>query len=187
MKTDTAGNPIVMPDEAWTGPEMPIDFDMTDHDRAWRKGVDAKLDRILELLDKPKAAKVERPAKFFDEFWKAYPKERKSDKKKCLQIWKRRNLDHMAMVIVADVILRKKEHAKWIDGFSPGPARYLNGDLWTDPIVKANTQPVNVPNEIGALVRFAKKRGIKHPEGKVGEPPHEFRARVIREVAGDVE
>ena len=192
MEYDTAGNPILGPGETYTGPEMPIDFDMTDYDREWRGKIENLLERlveqncvILELLDKPKKVKQERPAVWFQTFWQQYPK--KAGRKKCLEIWKRRNLDRIKGVLLADINRRKKECPKWLAGYAPNCSTYLNGDLWQDEIQAANTQPVNVPSEMGALVRFAKKRGIKHPEGKVGEKPDVFRARVVREVAGEGE
>lgn len=71
----------------------------------------------------------------FDDFWSVYPKKR--ERKKCAAIWKRRNLDDIGEMIVADVEARLLNDGKWIkdDGtYVPYPQTYLNGDLWEDEI-----------------------------------------------------
>jgi hypothetical protein len=71
----------------------------------------------------------------FDDFWSVYPK--KNERKKCAAIWKRRALDDIGAMIVADVESRLLNDGKWIkdDGtYVPYPQTYLNGDLWEDEI-----------------------------------------------------
>ena len=65
----------------------------------------------------------------FDEWWDAYGK--KVDRKKVLAIWKRRKLDRIADIIIADTKNRHAHHSKWPE-FQPNPSTYLNGDRWED-------------------------------------------------------
>ena len=66
----------------------------------------------------------------FDAWWKAYPK--KIEKKKALEIWKRRKLDRIADIIIADTEQRPTACEKWKAGYIPNPTTYLNGDRWDD-------------------------------------------------------
>ena len=66
----------------------------------------------------------------FDAWWKAYPK--KVEKRKALAIWKRRKLDRLADIIIADTEQRPTACAKWKAGYIPNPTTYLNGDRWDD-------------------------------------------------------
>jgi hypothetical protein len=71
----------------------------------------------------------------FEDFWSVYPK--KNERKKCAAIWKRRALDDIGAMIVADVESRLLSDGKWIkDGgkYVPYPQTYLNGDRWEDEI-----------------------------------------------------
>lgn len=68
----------------------------------------------------------------FPEFWAAWPAgERKQDKAKCLQYWKRSELDDMADTILADVLAKRGTH-KWAEGFIEAPLVYLRGKRWED-------------------------------------------------------
>ena len=46
--------------------------------------IEAKLDRILAILEKPTREVKAKPAVYFDEWWKAYPN--KANKKKALEL-----------------------------------------------------------------------------------------------------
>ncbi len=71
----------------------------------------------------------------FDEFWLAWPKnERKQDKAKCLDHWKRNNLGTIASKIAADVRV-KRGTQKWTEGFIEAPLVYLRGKRWEDEVV----------------------------------------------------
>ncbi len=70
----------------------------------------------------------------FDEFWEAYPRDRRRDKKKAQATWKRRKLDNMADLIINDVKNRVENDDQWKRGFSPMPTTYLNGDRWEDEL-----------------------------------------------------
>jgi uncharacterized protein YdaU (DUF1376 family) len=66
----------------------------------------------------------------FDEFWQLYPV--RKDKKKSLEIWKRRKLDQYAEAILFDLGQRPTMDRQWIDGYIPLPTTYLNRDRWED-------------------------------------------------------
>jgi hypothetical protein len=71
----------------------------------------------------------------FEEFWLAWPKgERKQDKAKCLDHWKRNQLDQHADAILADV-RTKRSTRKWAEGFIEAPLVYLRGKRWLDGVV----------------------------------------------------
>lgn len=70
----------------------------------------------------------------FGDFWLAWPKnERKQDKAKCLDHWKRHSLDDIAEQIVADIRV-KRGTAKWSEGFVEAPLVYLRGKRWEDGV-----------------------------------------------------
>ncbi len=78
----------------------------------------------------------------FEDFWSVYPK--KNERKKCAAIWKRRALDDIGAMIVADVESRLLSDGKWIkDGgkYVPYPQTYLNGDRWEDEVQHVNPSP----------------------------------------------
>jgi hypothetical protein len=71
----------------------------------------------------------------FEDFWLAWPKgERKQDKAKCLDHWRRNQLDQHADAILADV-RTKRGTRKWADGFIEAPLVYLRGKRWLDGVV----------------------------------------------------
>lgn len=68
----------------------------------------------------------------FEEFWTAWPSgERKQDKVKCADHWRRNGLDEVADAILAD-IAAKRHTEKWTAGFIEAPKVYLNGRRWED-------------------------------------------------------
>lgn len=70
----------------------------------------------------------------FAEFWLVWPKnERKQDKAKCLDHWKRNALDDKADAILADV-RTKRATTKWQEGFVEAPLVYLRGKRWEDGV-----------------------------------------------------
>lgn len=70
----------------------------------------------------------------FDEFWQAWPAQRKRDKKKARDVWKRKKLDRLADTIITDVRNRQAKDNQWLRGFVPMPTTYLNGERWEDVI-----------------------------------------------------
>lgn len=68
----------------------------------------------------------------FLEFWDCWPKnERKQDRSKCSEKWRRNQLSAEKASILADV-QAKKLTRKWLDGFIESPLVYLNGKRWQD-------------------------------------------------------
>jgi len=87
----------------------------------------------------------------FAEFWEAWPKgERKHDKAKCLEHWKRNHLGEKAPAIAADIAV-KRTTQKWQDGFCEAPLVYLRGKRWEDGVVpeaqKPATAAITVPSK----------------------------------------
>jgi hypothetical protein len=91
--------------------------------------------RREEIEDPPTPRKRGSQAYRFEEFWLAWPKnERKQDKAKCLDHWKRNGLDETGDAILADV-RTKRGTKKWQDGFIEAPLVYLRGRRWADGVV----------------------------------------------------
>lgn len=90
-----------------------------------------KFDPLFDLSKNNRPTK--RPnASRFNEFWVEYP--RKVKRKTALEIWKRKQLDGQADVLIADVSNRKRNHDPWLKGFIPDPTTYLNQERWQDEI-----------------------------------------------------
>lgn len=81
--------------------------------------------------------------KRFEEFWTAWPKsERKQDKVKCAEKWRRGDLDDLADAILADIAV-KRQTTKWQeDGgkYIEGPLVYINNRRWEDGVEAAGQQ-----------------------------------------------
>ena len=91
----------------------------------------------------------------FEAFWECWPKnDRKQDKAKCSEKWKREGLDTVAEAIVADVTA-KKHSQKWRDGFIEAPMVYLNNRRWEDGAAGAATSPKRGTDEYAALHKSA--------------------------------
>lgn len=90
----------------------------------------------------------------FDIFWQEYPI--KKNRKKALEIWKRKKLDSLADDIISKLNLIKKTDSDWLRGFVPHATTFLNGERWDDEIVKevapkggSSEEPPDWLNEIG--------------------------------------
>lgn len=95
------------------------------------------------------------PTGAFEAFWECWPKnDRKQDKAKCSEKWKRYGLDAVAEAIVADVTA-KKHSQKWRDGFIEAPMVYLNNRRWEDGSANAATGPKRGTDEYAALHKSA--------------------------------
>ena len=95
------------------------------------------------------------PTGGFEVFWECWPKnERKQDKAKCSEKWKRDSLDAVAEAIVADVTA-KKHSQKWRGGFIEAPMVYLNNRRWEDGAAGAATGPKRGTDEYAALHKSA--------------------------------
>ena len=75
--------------------------------------------------------------KAFDLFWEQYP--RKTAKAAALKAWaKLKASSELIDTIMHDIANRKQNDHQWRDpAFVPHPATYLNGQRWTDEVVKA--------------------------------------------------
>ena len=95
------------------------------------------------------------PGGAFEAFWECWPKnDRKQDKAKCSEKWKREGLDTVAEAIVADVTA-KKHSQKWRDGFIEAPMVYLNNRRWEDGAAGEATGPKRGTDEYAALHKSA--------------------------------
>ena len=91
----------------------------------------------------------------FEAFWACWPQnDRKQDKAKCSEKWKRYGLDAVAEAIVADVTA-KKHSQKWRDGFIEAPMVYLNNRRWEDGAAGSATGPKRGTDEYAALHKSA--------------------------------
>ena len=69
----------------------------------------------------------------FAEFWDAWPSgQRKRDRHKAEQAWKRLKLDDQADMIIADIKRRATDDQQWLRGYAPMPTTYINGKRWED-------------------------------------------------------
>lgn len=84
----------------------------------------------------------------FAEFWTAWPKtDRKQDRKKCVEKWRRSKFAAQVAAILAHVEEMKRSK-KWRDGFEPAPLTYLNGERWKDLVGDADEAPATTRDYI---------------------------------------
>jgi hypothetical protein len=106
----------------------------------------------------------------FAEFWTAWPKgERKQDKAKCHEHWKRNELDQQADAILGDV-RTKRGTVKWQEGFIETPLVYLRGKRWLDGVepdtgIEAGAAAVRASQDYLAADR-AHREAAQTPEAK---------------------
>jgi hypothetical protein len=78
----------------------------------------------------------------FGEFWDAWPSgQRKRDRHKAEQAWKRLKLDDQADMIISDVKRRAVADQQWLRGYTPMPTTYINGRRWEDEFDAPIHQP----------------------------------------------
>ena len=100
----------------------------------------------------------------FEEFWLSWPKnERKQDKAKCLDHWKRHDLDELADSILSDV-RTKRGTTKWSEGFVEAPLVYLRGKRWEDGV----TPQAVGGSDVGQEAWFKSRQGIEGKGESVG-------------------
>ena len=90
----------------------------------------------------------------FDEFWQAYPN--KKGRKDAEATWKRKGLDAIADLILADVQQRKQRDRDWLSGFPPHGSTYVNAEGWRDglppvPLPNAGAPPRHQPKQVQGL------------------------------------
>lgn len=118
----------------------------------------------------------------FAEFWLAWPKsERKQDKAKCLDHWKRHGLDVHAETILADV-RTKRGTTKWQEGYIEAPLVYLRGKRWEDGVEPDGGEPgasVQQWHETaGGIKAKGKELGMPYTSEDECRPFDQYRARV---------
>jgi uncharacterized protein YdaU (DUF1376 family) len=136
--------------------------------KKWAASADASADAIADTTHNPQPTYKDKTpnvqtASRFDEWWDAY--DLKKNRKKALEIWKRRKLDGMADELIADAQNRHQHDADWKRGFQPHPTTYLNGDRWNDELATP-------------------RQGTNRPV--VRETAHERSQRIIRERADEI-
>ncbi len=122
----------------------------------------------------------------FAEFWAVYPKhvKRKSTRAK----WKAKALDARADQIIADVLNRKTNDGRWLEGFIPDPLTYIAQERWDDELqprregnqhiaVLAEPRRTSGPDETRALIAATKPKQVASPE-TVREAVRKMRSEV---------
>lgn len=141
-----------------------------------------------EKVSKPSASHPPGGGRRFDDFWLTWPKnERKQDKAKCLDHWKRHGLDAIAETILVDV-RTKRGTTKWQDGFIEAPLVYLRGKRWEDGVTPDEGRPGERVAEWHDSVAGIRQKGIElgigdwtealWAQGKAPDYPT-YRARVF--------
>lgn len=94
----------------------------------------------------------------FEDFWDAYPRGRRSNKKGCKAKWAAKNLDEISAVIVDDVKWRAKFDRKWLDGYVPMPSTYLNQERWEDDRDDFRDKKADPKGHTGSALAFPEVR-----------------------------
>lgn len=100
----------------------------------------------------------------FDEFWANYPT--KVAKPAALKAWKKlKPSQALQDTIIRDVAIRMANDRRWIDGFIPNPATYLNQHRWEDEILNTpQPRPKAMSQEERnreVFANYAAKKGVK--------------------------
>ena len=155
-------------------------------------GRPAELEKEIEGEKKnpPSPRRRGADAQRFEEFWLAWPRnERKQDKAKCLDHWRRHCLDDTADAILADV-RAKRGTEKWREGYIEAPLVYLRGRRWEDGVTP-NEGPPEAAVDWRATWRTIVAKGVEVGVGEwseallaAGKAPDfpAYRARVERRV-----
>lgn len=110
----------------------------------------------------PSSAAPPSPAGF-DEFWQQYPA--KVAKPAALKAWRKLKPGQALQDAIAkDIAIRKENDRKWVDGFVPNPATYLNQERWNDDIqpLKQQSKPMSKHDQnMAVLANYANKKGVK--------------------------
>jgi hypothetical protein len=122
---------------------------------------------------------------FFEEFWSVYP--RKADKKRCLKIWEKNDLESLGEIIVNDVkekVQRQFPIEKSQKSFIPLPTTYLNGERWNDEVIdriQPNDSSESKYNSKGYVksdntpIHASQKLWKGHPVAKKSDKPRHIK------------
>lgn len=125
--------------------------------------IEAKIDRLLAIVDKPKVVrkpKVATEAEIFnrmsfDCWWDQYPKKR-GDKKRCFAIWVKNDLSSLQTTLILDVKNRIANDQQWQDiQYIPNPQTYLNGKLWENALIPIWEKIEPLPRDDNKLMSWA--------------------------------
>lgn len=100
----------------------------------------------------------------FDDFYQNYPA--KVAKQKAIKAWKAlKPSQELQDTILKDVAIRKQNDRRWLQGFTPNPATYLNEKRWEDEIQSApQPRPKAMTQEERnreVFANYAAKKGVK--------------------------
>lgn len=148
------------------------------------RGAELEKEREKNTENPPTPRKRGSRADRFEEFWLAWPKnERKQDKAKCLDHWKRNGLDETGDAILADV-RTKRGTKKWQEGYIEAPLVYLRGRRWADGVVPDADLPASQSldwRDTGKGIRaMGLELGLGDWDEAGGEHFPAYRARVER-------
>lgn len=108
----------------------------------------------------------------------AWPRnERKQDKAKCLDLWKRNGLAAMAETIAADVRV-KRGTQKWQEGYIEAPLVYLRGKRWEDGVEPEapKAAAITVAGESIEAYNDRMARAAEADKGRAVAPPKDLLA-----------
>jgi hypothetical protein len=129
--------------------------------------IEAKLDRLLAIVDKPKVKRKpkEYESASFERWWKVYPK--KVGKKACLRLWVNRELGQRVERLILDVNNRCMDDSNWQDEqYILNPHTYLFQERWNDDITPIVQKKETVPRNDIDLWPWAKEHGYPDPGSK---------------------
>lgn len=115
---------------------------------------DASFSNSLQKANRKKQTQDALEFTRFDEFMSYYP--RKQNRLVTQKIWKRKNMEEKADVIISHV--KKMNETQWKGKelvFIPLPSTYLNGERWNDEILSSEPSSTN-PNQSELLRIFNK-------------------------------
>jgi hypothetical protein len=125
------------------------------------------LDRILAIIDKPKAVRKPKDLPYsssFETWWSLYPKGHKKGKQECLKIWVSKDLANHKEVLIADIRNRVENDGHWVQGFGiPNPKTFLNNSRWRDDITPIKVAIESLPRNDSDLERWAVEKGYPAP------------------------
>lgn len=80
---------------------------------------------------------------FFNQFWEMYPENNRYSKTKCLNLWRKNNLEEIGQEIT-DRLKSAKFSKQWRDGFIPSTFKFIDEEQWQKsykdkPIYRGNT------------------------------------------------
>ncbi|HMF72311.1 MAG TPA: hypothetical protein VK616_12615 [Flavitalea sp.] len=120
----------------------------------------------------------------FSLFWEVWPN--KQNKKRAMDIWKKRKLDKLAVEIITHVEKMLVEDDRWKDGFVPNPVSYLNGDRWNDePYRKLNTSVGQNSFGINTKSDYHNNRTVRssyvHIDSKYDSSPETIATKAVKD------